>query len=419
MSTTADPAMTSATLAERAPQLSDAGLIAAVGAILATPRRDEADSFVLHSPLELVARAALLPYVRPVQRDLARRRLVALADGFESSGPPVAPPADTRFDSLDAAVSRLRAGLGAGDLDDVDAASAWIGAAATPPQLRTLLADEIVPRLAAAAHGPIFLYQLPRVAPRGELSGVLVRTLVRELARNPDWRLHWIDARPARRPVPAAAVFDAIADAPRLGLPGSDFIYPIMSQAERHGGLTELLGAPIAGVAVEDAARQLLRAAALSMLHEPDDYAPYGWSHCLTMPQAVLGIADACDDPRRAVAVAATYVAGFRTALASRPLTATFTPPDVAMTVADALDAAPWAAAAAAWHTPARGRGEVVAELATRAATHRDAHLVKYTLACLDAAAWDSGHAALYLAAAADLHSYWVRHGDPGDPFDA
>ena len=47
--------------------------------------------------------------------------------------------------------------------------------------------------------------------------------------------------------------------------------------------------------------------------------------------------------------------------------------------------------------------------LATRAAMHHDAHLAKYTLACLDAAAWDASFAHLYLAAAARLHGVWVE----------
>ena len=52
------------------------------------------------------------------------------------------------------------------------------------------------------------------------------------------------------------------------------------------------------------------RIAAWSMLQEPPDYAPYGWSHCLTMPQAVMGIAGDGVDVPRVTAVAATYVVG-------------------------------------------------------------------------------------------------------------
>ena len=55
--------------------------------------------------------------------------------------------------------------------------------------------------------------------------------------------------------------------------------------------------------------------------------------------------------------------------------------------------------------------GEVVTygELATRAALHHDAHLVKYTLACFDAATADPGRRRLYLSAAASLSAWWAQ----------
>jgi hypothetical protein len=114
-----------------------------------------------------------------------------------------------------------------------------------------------------------------------------------------------------------------------------------MHQVEASGIATELLAGPTRSVSVADSGRVLLRAAAWSMLAEPDAHRPYGWSHCLTMPQAVL---------------------------------------------------------------------------AGNAATHHDQHLVKYTLACLDAAAWDRTFARLYLAAAASLAGYWsARSGGAAD----
>jgi hypothetical protein len=87
------------------------------------------------------------------------------------------------------------------------------------------------------------------------------------------------------------------------------------------------------------------------------------------------------------LAVAATFVVGFRAALATHALgdDVPVDPPD-----------------------------ESVTDLVTFAATHEDAHLVKYTLACLDAAAWDRRRAGLYLSAAAKLGRYWrERAGAP------
>jgi hypothetical protein len=57
--------------------------------------------------------------------------------------------------------------------------------------------------------------------------------------------------------------------------------------------------------------------------------------------------------------------------------------------------------AAAAWHADAEQRTRIVQQLVDHAAPHRDAHLAKYTLACLEAARSDPDAAHLFLAAAA------------------
>jgi hypothetical protein len=138
---------------------------------------------------------------------------------------------------------------------------------------------------------------------------------------------------------------------------------------------------------VSPARGTLLRAAARAMLVADPDHAPYGWSHCLTMPQAVMGLAGDAITARSAVAIAATYVVGFRAALGQVDL------------VPDHETDAP---------------GIDVADLATAASLHHDAHLVKHTLACLDAAAYDPTHRSLYLAAAARLVAWW-QDVEPSD----
>ena len=65
------------------------------------------------------------------------------------------------------------------------------------------------------------------------------------------------------------------------------------------------------------------------------------------MPQATLGIARWCKDPSVAVAVAATYVVGFRAALARNPLEPAWTPSDPGIDLATALEHEPELAAAA------------------------------------------------------------------------
>ena len=393
----------------------DRRLAAEVAVVVAVPKEAPADSFVLHAPLELLARVGLLRAVRPDAREQARQRLVWLAASYAAAGPPVerTPPAEHLEPSE--AAARLVPALAAGDLDEVDHYAEALGRRATPEELRTLLAEPVAASLAAAAHGSILLYLLPRVAPRGEVTGAVLRGPARELARMPQWRLHWFED--PDEPIAGTPLADALLDVPTLGVPGSTFIYPIMNQAEESGLAAKLL-ADVLGADPDPAAarRELARVAAWSMLEEPPDYAPYGWSHCLTMPQAVLGLAGRGTTPRTAVAVAATHVVGFRAALGSRALDGDWRPEAPATAdLAEAIEAGPAQAAAAAWHAADADLDGVVTELATRASLHHDAHLVKYTLACFDAGADDPDQRRLYLASAASLSAHWAAQ--PADGF--
>jgi hypothetical protein len=389
-------------------EFSDARLVHATGDRLAVPRVGRADSFVLHSALELLARAALLPFVDPAARPAARARFVELGDQFERFDEPVQRPATREFDNVADAARLLVDALDRSELDDVDAAAAWLGRTASPMQLRDLLADALVPSLAAAGHAPIFLYLLPRVAARGEATGELVRQLARELARHPGWRLTWFERSGSDQPIGSAeALTAALAATPRLGDPPSAFIHPLMARIDTSDAAAAWLGHVTTGVDIHDRSLGLLRVAAWSMICEPTRHAPYGWSHCLTMPQAVLGVAHSCSDPSTALAVAATYVAGFRT-LADGPLVMEMVDSDPQMPVHEAIATDPRLAAAAAWYDTPRDQHGVMTTLATIAGVHADAHLVKYTLACFDAAAADPSSRRLYMAAAASLASWWT-----------
>jgi hypothetical protein len=172
---------------------------------------------------------------------------------------------------------------------------------------------------------------------------------------------------------------------PLLGRPGSNFIRPLMTQVQDRGIAARLLAPALRqGLDLAAAGRTLLRAAAWSMLHDDPDHAPYGWSHCLTMTQAVLTLADDGVPARTAIAVGATFVAGFRAAFGLQAL--------------GSLDDD---AAAPDRDTPDE------AGLARYAALHHDAHLVKYTLACFHAAETDPAWRTNYLRAAASLAAWW------------
>jgi hypothetical protein len=394
---------------------SDAQLVGLAARRLAVPRHAPADSFVLHAPLELMARSGLLRHVSAVDRERARQRIVWLAATYDAIEP-IAPSGSAAGSGPPANVdgSALAAAVRSGDLDAIDGAAVALATSTTAVELVGALADIVVPSLAAAAHGSIFLYQLPRLLAADPSAPLMARGLLREIGRHPDWSVGWIEHRDPEL-VASGDLVDRLRGHPDIGDPGSHFIHPTMSLVERSGLAQELLASSTLGISVPEARRALLRTAARSMLQDDPAHAPYGWSHALTMPQAVLGIAHATADPVRTIAVAATYVLGFRATLGSTLLESSWRPaPRPDLDAANFLDAGPHGAAAAMWHAAPGALDDHLAQVVGLAATHHDAHLAKYTLACLDAARDDPAAARLFLAAAAHLAGWW-RANDPDD----
>jgi hypothetical protein len=339
----------------------DAALVGACAAAIDVPKAEEPDSFVLHAPLELLARALLLERVPVAAAERAHARLRWLADAYEHHG-----PAAEGFD----------------------------------PEPTVAPLDELLVSLAAAAHGPILVNLRARVpAVRTRFGDPLVAD---ELARHPDWNLAWPTARDAGG-TPNGDLAVVLAAPPSPGDPGSDSIYPTMHLVDESGLAASVLTEPLRGTGPDEARRVLLRVAAHSMLQDDPDAAPYGWTHCLTLPQAVLATTRLGADPDVAVAVAATHVLGFRATQGRVRLEPGWSPP------AGSAASAPWSADDG--ELPA-----VVEELVAFGAVHPDAHVAKYTLACLDAADADPPSARLFLAAAAHLHDWWRHHPPLDDP---
>jgi hypothetical protein len=340
---------------------------------LAVPREAPATSFVLHASLELMARAVLLDLVPDELHGPARLRIAWLVDSFEAAGEPVEVPARVTPSDLEGAVRDLAAALGESDLDAVDGLATWLGAHASPEELRRLLGPVVAPALGAAAHAPIGLHLLGRSP---WIDGSVLRGCLRELARSPGWRVDVAGKAGGGRPLE-----DALLEAPLLGPAENDFIQPMVAHGS--GAAARLLAdvSPDTGAA----SRAVSRVAARSMVQERDDHVPYGWTHTLTIPQAVLSIGL---DTRTAVAVAGTEVIGFRASMGTRVLDPAAPVPPMAP---DAFD-----------------------DLVAWAALHHDAHAVKYVVACLDAAAGDPGAAPLYAAAATRLAAWWWAEGDDG-----
>jgi hypothetical protein len=331
----------------------DAELIANCAAVIDVPKAAPPDSFMLHAPLELLARAILLERVPSAVRSAARERMQWVADTYVAAGP---------------------------SIDPVPAADA-------------LDIDDTVSSLAAAGHAPILLSLRRRVAAVPTTFGN--RLVATEVARYPDWKLtwprtRWSDGRSS------GDLGERLAAPPSPGDAGSDFIYPTMHLTETSGLAVDVLEAALRGMQVDEARRILLRTAALSMLQDNPDAAPYGWTHCLTMPQAVLVAAEHGADPDIAIAVAATYVLGFRATQGRVRIDPSRTPPRDS-------------AAGAVWWAPDDELPAIVDELVSFGAVHPDAHVAKYTLACLDAAESDPEERRLFLAATARLHDWWKQ----------
>ena len=360
-------------------------LIARAATVISVPKAAPPNSFVLHAPLEFIARVQLLSYMSPARHDDALAMIEWLADLYVAAGDPVAGPARDVGAPRPAALIEA---LAEGDQDLVDAmAAAWLPLM-NPAEIVGAFGEAVVPSLAAAGHAPIGLALLLR-ADRSSppLPTTLLRGPLRSLAAQPGWCVSWhvTDDVVVGGDGDASLLYDALRSAPRLGRPGSDFIFPLMSQAQQPGVADRILGPVLADrFDVPAALHTVTRVAAWSMLLDDPTQAPYGWSHALTMPQAVLGLAGSGVRPRTALAVASTYALGFRVASATVSL------PPVIQTVARSRPAA-----------------VLVAELTAAASVHQDAHLVKYTLACVHAAADDPEFAGLYLAAAEHLAEWW------------
>lgn len=387
-------------------RFADTALVSAAATMVDRPKAAPPDSFVLHAPLELMARSALLGRVAPEDRHAARRRLVWFVATYAAAGESVV--VDGRFAEAPAATvaAALVSAVGDGDLDAAGAAGRALARSVPPAELVTLLVDVVAPSLAAAAHGGIWLHQILSFAGTPVAPGAAA--MARELARHPEWQLSWFAEAPAGAGSDRVSSVDDLVGAlrrpPSPGVLDVNFIYPTMHLVESAGLAAGLLGPALDGVDRHEATRALWRIGALSMLQDDPDEAPYGWSHCLTMPHGLLSVAGLARDPRRVLAAGATYVLGFRATQGKVDLDPDWMPASGSGPVAEA------------WHAPVAERPAVAARLAGHAAAHPDAHLAKYTLACLQLADADPAFAHGYLAAAAFLNDWWDAHPILDDP---
>ena len=361
-------------------------------------------SLEIHAALEVMARYSLLPLVDGARRAGARRQMARAAWDFAAVAVPPAADVGTQQDG--------------GSLDAL-AVAPWhavgrrMDEAIRQPCVLRALAPRVVQEVGGAGHGQILLRHVLDADPhvRRKLLPHL-QMFVRAFGEDADTAHGAVI--PQLRPLlsaSAGALDEFLGGIPRSGVATPHTgIRGVMAHGQGVavadvGGSAGSAPGELAGMACIAAARMMLTA---------QTELEYGWSHCLTLPEAAWTFVDRGDvDGELGALVALSYVVGFIAALGFPGWPA---PPPPGSTPATEIDAFRQALASA---TPAdaaqlclgasapfarQAWGEVV----SMASGMEDAHLVKYVHSCLRSAARKPEAEPIFLAAATRLLARWL-----------
>lgn len=409
--------------------LSDAELYRQATGIVSRPPVKGGSSFSLHAPLEMMARYGLLPLVQGNDRTLARMQMVASAAQFESQTTagktpaqlsPFANPADAK-----AEFAKL---FKKGDADGLEAITLQFAAQYGKASLVHLLTPLALPTLTGAAHSHIGLWLMLRHSETADLGDAsLLRAAARALAGGAGSQLKSFKAMAIDGGVPLNQspaevenmVMQKLAVAPR-GKQAYGSMAHLISSGEATGSpdalFADFVFHDLTDEQIDAAFRAILRTCAHNMLQHSTSFAKFGWSHCLTLPQAACGLSSVNMNRKLALAAALVWITAYRTVLSDHDLALDWQPKPLAkpMTLAEALQAGPDAASARVWNADASEVPLIKQTLATQASIRTDQHLIKYTRACLDMVSFDHEQERLYLAAAAHLAGVWVPEQPEG-----
>lgn len=404
--------------------ISDANLCQQAAAIISNPPVKGGSSFTLHAPLELMARAGLLPLVEPRQRSLARLQLVASAAQFETGTTPAAPPAKiTPFPDPQSAKSEFLGAFKKGDAGGLEAIVLQYASQFGTASLVHLLTPLALPTMTGASHSHIGLWLLLRHARTSDIAdATLLRAAARSLAGGAGNQLKsfsgmQIDGtQPLAQPAAEVEreILAKLANPPK-GKSGGTGMHGLISAGEATGNPDALFGdfirRDLTEAQIDAAFRAVLRACAHSMLQHNTTHAKFGWSHCLTLPQAACGLSSLNMQRKLGLAAALVWILAYRSTLSDRALDFEWAPEKLSgsASLTEALATSPTTAASRVWHADAAELSAIKQTLATEASIRGDQHLIKYTRATLDMISFDPQHEQLYLAAAAHLCSVWVK----------
>ena len=405
-------------------ELSDAELCQEAAALIAPPPAEGGSSFTLHAPLELLARYGLMPLVDPRERKLARLRLVASAARFEAeitAGP--APAKISRFANPGDAIAEFTRCFHAGDAGGLESIVLQFAAQFGTARLVHVLTPLALPTLTGASHSHIGLWLLLRHGRSSDMRDAgLLRAAARALASGPRNQLKSFagmaiqgDKPLAQTPAEVEREVLARLAAPPRGKNAYGSMHHLITAGETTGNadalFADFIRRGLTGDQIDAAFRAALRVCAQNMLQHDATFAKFGWSHCLTLPQAACGLSSLNIDRKLALAATLVWATAYRSVLSDHDLDLGWVPAPLAgsPSLAEALQTSPAAAAARAWHAEPAERPLVKRALATQASIRTDQHLVKYTRACLDMISFDPEYEHLYLAAAAHLCGLWIK----------
>lgn len=403
-------------------ELSDANLCQQVAAIVSNPK--SGGSFILHAPLELLARYGLLQLVDPQERSLARLQMVASAATFEAGPPPApAPKKVGPFPDPSTAVAEFTRAFQGGSADGIEAIMLQFAAQFGTARLVQLLTPLALPTLTGASHSHIGLWLLLRHARASDVGdAALLRAATRSLSRNPASQLKSFSAMSLEssktlKQTPDEVEKEILAKltAPPRKTGSLGGMQALFTAGEATGNadtlFTDFLRHDLTNEQIDAAFRAVLRVCAHSMLQHNTQHAKFGWSHCLTLPQAACGLSSLNIDRKLALACSLVWITSYRSVLSDRDLDFNWMPAklDGSASVIEALQTSPTVAASRVWHADPVEYPQIKQTLATQASIRTDQHLIKYTRACLDMISFDPKHEHLYLAAAAHLCGVWVK----------
>lgn len=403
--------------------IDDAELCRQAAAIISRPPKG-GGSFSLHAPLELLARYGLLPLVDPQERMLARLQLVASATSFEAFTPGAdSPPKIAAFNNPSDAKAEFANVFEKKDPDGLEAVVLQYAAQYGAASLVQLLSPHALPTLTGASHSHIGLWLMlrhGRTSDNGDAA--LMRAAARALAGGPKSRLKSFSGMDIEGNKPLAQdpaqiekdIFTKLL-APTRGKQAYGSMNTLVSAGEATGNPDRLFGEfikyDLTNEQMDAAFRAILRICAHNMLQHDRQFAKFGWSHCLTLPQAACGLSSLNMNRKLALATALVWITAYRSVLSDHDLDSKWTPEKLkgSASLKEALQTSPNAAAARVWHAEADELPQIKQTLATQASIRTDQHLIKYTRACLDMVSFDPQFEKLYLAAAAHLCGLWVK----------